>query len=60
MFDWFLNTPVYRDLVFEKFDQKCQKQGDDKKYLSMLNDWVVESHKRNWQIFMNIRTIFQP
>ena len=25
----------------------------------MLNDWVVESDKRNRQTFMNIRTIFR-
>ena len=26
----------------------------------MLNDPHVESHKKNWQSFVNIRTIFYP
>ena len=32
--------------------EKCWKQGDAK----ILNNWIAESHKRNWQIFMNHRT----
>ena len=38
--------------------KNIEKQGVAKKYKSMLNDWVKESHERNRQILMNIRTTF--
>ena len=38
--------------------KNVEKQGAAKKYKSVLNDWVKESHKWSRQIFMNIRTTF--
>ena len=40
MFVWVWNAPLHRGL-FEKYDEKCWKQGDAK----MLNGLVVESEK---------------
>ena len=58
MFDWVLNTSLQRLSILKNRMKNVEKQGAAKKYKSMLNDCIKESHKKDQQIFMNIRTTF--
>ena len=43
--------PLQRFSILNNSMKNVEKQGAAKKYKSMLNDWVKESHKRNRKFF---------
>ena len=59
MFDWVLGMPLHR-LSILKTRMKSVENKAMLKIMSMLNDGVTKSHKRNQEIFMNMKTIAWP